>query len=195
MTGDCHVRFCERLGGKNPPCLLGGELLQHCLESFKIIVKIGFNKNTISIFGRMPKNLVIIMPISQKPSSDSSPTKKQLIVIYFLTTTLFIGTLVKVGRDRHWWLPGTEIVSELKPEDIKVKLDINSAPWYELVLLPKLGEVKAKAIVAYREKHGDFKTLDELSNVKGIGASIIEAIRDHIKIGSGTAGAGSGNQE
>ncbi len=23
MTGDCHVRFCERLGGETPPCLLG----------------------------------------------------------------------------------------------------------------------------------------------------------------------------
>ena len=23
MTGDCHVRFCERLGGEIPPCLLG----------------------------------------------------------------------------------------------------------------------------------------------------------------------------
>lgn len=89
--------------------------------------------------------------------------------------------------DRHWWLPETEIISELKPEDIKVKLDINTASWYELVLLPKLGEVKAKAIVAYREKHGNFKTLDELSNVKGIGTSIIEAIRDHVKIGSDTA--------
>lgn len=135
------------------------------------------------------------MQISQKPSGDFSPTKKQLVVIYFLATTLFIGTIIKVGMDRHWWLPATEIVSELKPEDIKVKLDINNAPWYELVLLPKLGEVKAKAIVAYREKHGNFKTLDELSNVKGIGISILEAIRDHIKIGSDTANVSLDNPE
>ncbi|MCF6153838.1 MAG: helix-hairpin-helix domain-containing protein [Candidatus Brocadia sp.] len=135
------------------------------------------------------------MPISQKPSDNFSPTKKQLIVIYFLATTLFIGTIIKIGMDRHWWLPETEVVSNLKPEDIKVKLDVNNAPWYELVLLPKLGEVKAKAIVAYREKHGNFKTLDELSNVKGIGTSIIEAIRDHIKIGSDTTGVVFNNQE
>lgn len=97
--------------------------------------------------------------------------------------------------DRHWWLPETEIVSNLKPEDIKVKLDVNNAPWYELVLLPKLGEVKAKAIVAYREEHGNFKTLDELSNVNGIGTSIIEAIRDHVKIGSDTVSVGLDNRE
>lgn len=135
------------------------------------------------------------MPVSQKPSSDFSPTKKQLIVIYFLATMLFVGTITKVGMDRHWWLPETEIISNLKPEDIKVKLNINTAPWYELVLLPKLGEVKAKAIVTHREKHGKFKTLDELSRVHGIGTSIIEAIRDHIKIGSDTAGTGLNNQE
>lgn len=85
--------------------------------------------------------------------------------------------------DRHWWLPETEIVSGLKPEDIKVTLDINTAPWYELVLLPRLGEVKAKAIVAYREKYGNFKTLDDLANVNGVGLSIVDAIRDYIKIG------------
>lgn len=135
------------------------------------------------------------MPVSQKPSSDFSPTKKQLIVIYFLATMLFVGTIIKVGIDRHWWLPETEIISNLRPADIKVKLDVNNAPWYELVLLPKLGEVKAKAIVTHREKHGNFKTLDELARVNGIGTSIVEAIRDHIKIGSDTARASLNNQE
>ena len=135
------------------------------------------------------------MQTSQKPSSNTSPTRKQLIVIFFLATTLFIGTIVKLGMDHHWWLPETEIVSTLKPEDIKVKLDINNAPWYELVLLPKLGEVKAKAIVAYREKHGSFKSIDELSKVKGINTSVLESIRDHIKIGVDTADINLNDQE
>ncbi len=136
-----------------------------------------------------------IMQNSQKPSSNTSPTRKQLIVIFFLATTLFIGTIVKLGMDHHWWLPETEIVSTLKPEDIKVKLDINKSPWYELVLLPKLGEVKAKAIVTYREKYGSFKTLDELSRVKGLNASVIEAIRDYVKIGADTASISLNNRE
>ena len=136
-----------------------------------------------------------IMQNSQKPSSNTSPTRKQLIVIFFLATTLFIGTIVKLGMDHHWWMPETEIVSTLKPEDIKVKLDINKSPWYELVLLPKLGEVKAKAIVTYREKYGSFKTLDELSRVKGLNASVIEAIRDYVKIAADTASISLNNRE
>ncbi len=135
------------------------------------------------------------MQISQKPSGNFSPTKKQLVVIYFLATTLFVGTMIKIGMDRHWWLPETELVSTLSPEDLKVKLDINSAPWYELVLLPKLGEKKAKAIVAYREEHGNFKSLEELSNINGIGAAIIEAIRDHTKIGTDTTAINLNNRK
>ena len=127
------------------------------------------------------------MQISQKPSNSSSPTRKQLIIIFFLATTLFVGTIIKVGMDHHWWLPETEIVSTLKPEDIKIKLDVNNAPWYELVLLPKLGEVKAKAIVAYREKHGSFRNIDELSRVKGISTSVLESIRDHVNVGGNSS--------
>ncbi len=123
----------------------------------------------------------------QKPSNNFSPTRRQLVVIFFLATTLLIGSIIKLGVDHHWWLPATEIVSGLEPEDIKVILDINTAPWYELVLLPRLGEVKAKAIVAYREKYGNFKSLDELANVSGIGQSIVDAIREYIKIGSEAA--------
>jgi len=110
------------------------------------------------------------MSISQTPqtpletSNNFLPTWRQLVVIFFLATMLLIGSIMKLGMDHHWWLPATEIVSDLKPEDIKVTLDINTAPWYELVLLPRLGEVKAKAIVAYREKYGNFKTLDELAS-------------------------------
>ena len=89
--------------------------------------------------------------------------------------------------DYHWWLPETEIESYLKPEDLKVKLDINSAQWHELVLLPKLGEAKARAIVVYRKEHGDFQSLDELGRVKGIGTTIIDAIKEHITIRTPTA--------
>lgn len=135
------------------------------------------------------------MQISQKPSNSSSPTRKQLVIIFFLATTLFIGTIIKLGMDHHWWMPETEIVSTLKPEDIKIKLDVNNAPWYELVLLPKFGEVKAKAIVAYREKYGSFKSIDELSKVKGINTSVLESIRDHIKIGADTTDIGLNDQE
>jgi competence protein ComEA len=40
--------------------------------------------------------------------------------------------------------------------------------------LSGVGEKRAQAIVQYREKNGPFKSLDELSQVKGVGSSITE---------------------
>jgi competence protein ComEA len=40
--------------------------------------------------------------------------------------------------------------------------------------LSGIGAAKAKAIVDYREEHGPFQSVDELLEVKGIGASILE---------------------
>lgn len=122
----------------------------------------------------------------QKQPDKSSPAKKQLIVIFLLATVLFIGIIIKAAKDYHWWLPETEIVSTLHPEDLKQKIDINAAPWYEIVLLPKLGEVKARAIIAYREKHGRFKSLDELRQINGIGKNIINSLKGYVIVGTGS---------
>ena len=48
--------------------------------------------------------------------------------------------------------------------------------------LTGVGATKAAAIVAYRESHGSFKSLDELVNVKGIGAKTLEKNRANLAV-------------
>jgi competence protein ComEA len=48
--------------------------------------------------------------------------------------------------------------------------------------LEGVGEAKAKAIVAYRQQHGPFKSVDELALVKGIGPKMLERNRANIRI-------------
>ena len=51
-------------------------------------------------------------------------------------------------------------------------VDLNKATQAELEALKGIGEVKAKAIVDYRTKHGPFKSADDLDKVKGVGKGI-----------------------
>ncbi len=58
-------------------------------------------------------------------------------------------------------------------------VDINTADVQTLAdNINGVGVKRAEAIVAYREEHGPFTTIESLAEVKGIGAGIIEANRD-----------------
>ena len=61
------------------------------------------------------------------------------------------------------------------------KISLNNATKEELMTLPGIGEAKALAIIEYR-KQNPFKTIEEIMNVKGIGKSIYEKIKDSISI-------------
>ncbi len=61
-------------------------------------------------------------------------------------------------------------------------LNINRASEGELVSLNGIGSSKAQAIILYREMFGDFKTVDELAKVKGIGAKTVEKNRGRLSV-------------
>lgn len=65
----------------------------------------------------------------------------------------------------------------------KSQVDINSADADTLALaLDGVGLSKAREIVAHRERFGEFKTVEELEEVRGIGPATIAANRDKILI-------------
>jgi competence protein ComEA len=69
-------------------------------------------------------------------------------------------------------------------------ININTATKDELVALPGIGPAKAQAIVDYRKAHGPFKTVEELKDVKGIGAKRFEKLKPELAVtGPSTAKA------
>jgi competence protein ComEA len=62
-------------------------------------------------------------------------------------------------------------------------VNINTATQSELEAVKGLGPTKAKAIIAYREANGMFKSLDELDNVKGFGKSNIDKLKTELSVG------------
>ncbi|NQV86900.1 MAG: helix-hairpin-helix domain-containing protein [Woeseiaceae bacterium] len=66
------------------------------------------------------------------------------------------------------------------------QVDINTADAKTISAeLNGVGLAKAKAIVEYREKHGPFRTADDLTLVKGIGEKTLERNRSDIKVSEG----------
>jgi competence protein ComEA len=61
------------------------------------------------------------------------------------------------------------------------QIDVNEAPWVEWVQLDGIGEDLAKRIVADREAHGPFSSLDDLKRVPGVGDATLARIRPWLR--------------
>ncbi|WP_210397665.1 ComEA family DNA-binding protein [Motiliproteus sediminis] len=66
-------------------------------------------------------------------------------------------------------------------------VDVNTASAVELAeRLQGIGASKAAAIVAYREQHGPFASVEELVAVKGIGDALLARNRDRLRVAQAT---------
>ncbi|MDE7193285.1 MAG: helix-hairpin-helix domain-containing protein [Oscillospiraceae bacterium] len=86
---------------------------------------------------------------------------------------LFHGTTVCVKNETIYF-------SNSSDSDLVV--NINTANVRELKKLDGIGRTIAQAIIDYRTENGEFASVDELINVKGIGEVKLEKIRDHVTV-------------
>jgi competence protein ComEA len=61
-------------------------------------------------------------------------------------------------------------------------VNLNTASKEELVALPGIGPAKAQAILDYRASHGAFKSIEEVKDVKGIGAKRFEKLKSELTV-------------
>ncbi|HEY9099411.1 MAG TPA: helix-hairpin-helix domain-containing protein [Thiobacillus sp.] len=61
-------------------------------------------------------------------------------------------------------------------------VNLNTATQSELEAVRGLGPAKAKAIIAYRESKGGFKSVDDLGSVKGFGKATIDKLRAELSV-------------
>ncbi len=66
-------------------------------------------------------------------------------------------------------------------------VNVNTATKEELTTVKGIGEKRAQEIIDYRKKNGDFKTVDELEKVPGIGPGTMKQIRSQVTVSGKTA--------
>ena len=98
-----------------------------------------------------------------------------------------INLALRVTDESHVHVPGADEpcrspAEEASPGPEDNRLDINTASAAQLETLPGLCQVKARAIIDYRESTGPFQAVEELMNVNGIGLATYENIRDLVYV-------------
>jgi competence protein ComEA len=95
-----------------------------------------------------------------------------------------INLAEKVTDEMRLYFPyeGEDTVDAGEQEEQDLRININTATASQLKELSGIGDVKAAAIIEYRNEHGDFGSTEEIMNVDGIGESLYSQIKDDIRV-------------
>ncbi|HEY2922974.1 MAG TPA: ComEA family DNA-binding protein [Candidatus Binatia bacterium] len=61
-------------------------------------------------------------------------------------------------------------------------VNINTATKEELTSIKGVGEKRAQEIIDYRKKNGNFKSIDDLEKVPGVGPGLMKRIRSQVTV-------------
>src|SRR6185503_21279109 len=89
-----------------------------------------------------------------------------------------------------FWALALALVAQLAAVTAFAAVNINTATKDELIALPGIGPAKAQAILDYRKANGAFKSVEELKDVKGIGAKRFEKLKGELTVGASPKPAG-----
>jgi competence protein ComEA len=97
-------------------------------------------------------------------------------LVFFISATfqtVFAAGVTSSSLDKASAVSTTEAVS---------KISLNTATADELTIIKGVGPKTADAIIAYREKNGDFSNLEDLTNIKGIGPGTLTKIMPYLSL-------------
>lgn len=96
--------------------------------------------------------------------------------IIFAVLVIGLMTWTRIGL---WAAPKAEIQLDVQPAML---VDLNRADAAQLESIKGIGPALAERIIAFRKERGGFKSVDELREVKGIGAVKFEKIKNQVKL-------------
>jgi competence protein ComEA len=138
---------------------------------------------TASANGAAPQTVPSSALGPDKVVSNFWLTHADQFVLAFLAAVMLALLAAYWVRFTKWGTVPVEI-EHLDPRQPNFRLDVNSATWVEWGQLDGIGDALAHRIVADREEHGPFNSIDELRRVKGMGPKTLERLRPWLTIES-----------
>ena len=112
--------------------------------------------------------------------------QRRILIIALSCLTLFLA--VRLYRNRQS-VPDPLPAVGPRASEVQSQFDLNTIDAITLGAIPRLGEIKARAIVDYRTnfsaKHGGrraFERMEDLYHVKGIGVGTVASLRQYLFI-------------
>jgi len=117
-------------------------------------------------------------PDSPKPLNNLLRPREQRTV-----GVLAVGALALLAA--VWWRHGGHRgqvidIDRAPPLVANFQVDVNKADWPELIQLPGVGRTLAQRLIDQREQNGNFRDVDDLMRVGGIGPRTLERIRPYL---------------
>lgn len=153
----------------------------------------GFKKgaytNNINLSMKLEDQTVIYIYTSSEYSKFQKKEETESVVIqkcecptYDITDCTNVGSSVVEKEESNSSLGETNQENIEDTHNNSSKVNINTANVEQLISLNGIGDVKAKAIIEYRETNGNFSSIEDIKKVSGISESLYEKIKDSITI-------------
>ena len=108
------------------------------------------------------------------------PREKKIIIV--LSAFLLLGLGISAYKKSHSHMDVRIGSFTAEKENYHRLININTADLNELASLEGIGKVLAERIVEYRSQKGQFSSIESIKNVKGVGQSLFDKIRDDITV-------------
>lgn len=118
-------------------------------------------------------NEMVVYVFTKKELSKSEETKTVVSEVPCVCETVEVNNCVKEDN--------SSVTNDNQSSEFK-KVNINTASAGELVTIKGLGENKANAIISYRNTNGNFKSIEDIKNVSGIGDALFNKIKELITV-------------
>ena len=134
------------------------------------------------------------IPIAMPKKSDSSTASTAAVefpwlqrrnqILWASCVTVLLSVVIWDVVASRMFRPSLIDIDSAAPMEYQFTVDINEAAWPELSVLPGISEAYARRIVEYRTTHGPFATVEQLTEVSGIGPKRLRALREFLTIDS-----------